>query len=104
MPLNGIRNGWPILTHRAVRSDVQCCAINDRNGTCGRGSMESFFQVGPDIVQWSLRAITPAGPYRLEIQFPGVPMIETYTALTGALLRIAEMEEVLAPTPEGLPA
>lgn len=66
--------------------------------------MENFFQVGSDVVQWNLRAITPAGPYRLEIQFPGAPQIETYTALTSALLRIAEMEEVLSPTPEGLPA
>lgn len=58
--------------------------------------MVSFFNLGPYAsVRVELRAVTPAGPYRLEVDHPAKKIVEYFDTPFAALARHAEIESSL---------
>jgi hypothetical protein len=60
------------------------------------GSMVSFFNLGPYAsVRVELQAVTPLGPYRLEVDHPAKKIVEYFDTPFAALVRHAEIESAL---------
>jgi hypothetical protein len=58
--------------------------------------MVSFFNLGPyTSVRIELQAITPTGPYRLEVDHPAKKIVEYFDTPFAALVRHAEIESAL---------
>jgi hypothetical protein len=65
--------------------------------------MVSFFNLGPYTnVRVELTAITPTGPYRLEVDHPAKTLVEYFETSFAALVRHAEIESVLSGHPSAL--
>ncbi len=63
--------------------------------------MVSFFNLGPYAsIRVELRAVTPAGPYRLEIEHPAKRIVEYFETPFAALARRAEIESALSGMPK----
>jgi hypothetical protein len=59
-------------------------------------AMVSFFNLGPYAsVRVELLAVTPLGPYRLEIDHPAKKIVEYFDTPFAALVRHAEIESAL---------
>jgi hypothetical protein len=82
----------------AARTSVQC-----RAGialAAHRGTMVSFFNLGPYAsVRVELTAVTPTGPYRLEVDHPTKSFVEYFETPFAALVRHAEIESALCTNP-----
>jgi hypothetical protein len=64
------------------------------------GTMVSFFSLGPySNVRIELTAITPTGPYRLEVGHPARTLVEYFETPFAALVRHAEIESALSGKP-----
>jgi hypothetical protein len=60
-------------------------------------NMVSFFSVGPNSnVRVELTAVTPTGPYRLEVDHPAKTLVEYFETPLAALVRHAEIESALS--------
>ena len=67
--------------------------------------MTSFFNIGPTAsVTVELTALTPTGPYRLEVNHPAKRLIEYFDTPLAALQRHAEIESALSPAAQKTPA
>ena len=67
------------------------------------GTMVSFFNLGPYAsVRVELTAVTPTGPYRLEIDHPAKTLVEYFETPFAALVRHAEIESALTGKPSTL--
>ncbi len=65
--------------------------------------MVTFFNVGPHTnVRVELTAVTPIGPYRLEVDHPSKTLVEYFETPFAALVRHAEIESVLSGRPSAL--
>jgi hypothetical protein len=65
--------------------------------------MVTFFTVGPHTnVRVELTAVTPCGPYRLEVDHPAKTLVEYFETPFAALVRHAEIESVLSGRPSAL--
>ncbi len=65
--------------------------------------MVTFFNLGPNTnVRVELTAITPTGPYRLQVDHPSKSLIEYFETPFAALLRHAEIEAALSGKPLAL--
>jgi len=63
----------------------------------GTHAMVTFFSLGPYTkVRVELTAMTPTGPYRLEVDHPAKTLIEYFETPFAALLRHAEIEAALS--------
>jgi len=63
-------------------------------------AMVSFFNLGPYAsVRVELLAVTPLGPYRLEIDHPAKKIVEYFDTPFAALVRHAEIESALTGVP-----
>jgi hypothetical protein len=63
--------------------------------------MVSFFNLGPYAnVRVELTAVTPTGPYRLEVDHPTRTFVEYFETPFAALLRHAEIESALSGNPD----
>jgi hypothetical protein len=59
--------------------------------------MVSYFNVGPYAnIRVQLEALSPTGPYRLEIDHPAKKVIEYFDTPFAALVRHAEIEAALS--------
>lgn len=59
--------------------------------------MVTFFSLGPyTSVRVELTAVTPTGPYRLEVDHPAKTLIEYFETPFAALIRHAEIETALS--------
>jgi hypothetical protein len=68
------------------------------------GTMVSFFSLGPySNVRVELTAITPTGPYRLEVDHPARTVVEYFDTPFAALTRHAEIQSALSDKPAALP-
>jgi hypothetical protein len=62
--------------------------------------MVSFFNLGPYAsVRVELTAVTPTGPYRLEVDHPAKTLVEYFETPFAALVRHAEIESALSGKP-----
>ena len=62
--------------------------------------MVSFFNLGPySSVRVELTAVTPTGPYRLEVDHPAKTLVEYFETPFAALVRHAEIESALSGKP-----
>jgi hypothetical protein len=59
------------------------------------GRMRHVFTAGPGMVRSEIVAIEPAGPYRLSIDHGQGTIVEYFATSWAALLRQAELEELL---------
>jgi len=58
--------------------------------------MVSFFNLGPYAnVRVELSALSPTGPYRLEVDHPAKRLVEYFDTPFAALVRHAEIESAL---------
>jgi hypothetical protein len=58
--------------------------------------MVSYFSIGPNTsVRVELEALTPTGPFRLEVDHPAKKIVEYFDTPFEALVRHAEIESVL---------
>ena len=58
--------------------------------------MVSYFNVGPySNIRVELEALSPTGPYRLEIDHPAKKLVEYFDTPFAALVRHAEVESAL---------
>ena len=78
-----------------------------RHRTCGNvGDMISYIKLGPLDVRVELIAVSPNGPYRLQVDHPEKKIVEYFDTPFAALLRHAEIEASLLgkplPTPNTL--
>jgi hypothetical protein len=84
----------------AQRSRVQASDLRNAEG------MISYISLGPLEVRVELVAVTPTGPYRLEVDHPEKKIVEYFDTPFAALLRHAEIEAALQgkplPTPNTL--
>ena len=65
--------------------------------------MVSFFNLGPYVnVRIELTAVTPTGPYRLEVDHPSKTLVEYFDTPLAALVRHAEIESALSGKPSTL--
>jgi hypothetical protein len=63
-------------------------------------TMVSFFSLGPySNVRVELTAITPTGPYRLEVDHPARTVVEYFETPFAALMRHAEIQSALSGKP-----
>jgi hypothetical protein len=63
--------------------------------------MVSFFNLGPYAsVRVELQAVTPLGPYRLEVDHPAKKIVEYFDTPFAALVRHAEIESALTGLPK----
>src|SRR4249919_2515439 len=59
--------------------------------------MVSFFSLGPYTnIRIELTAVTPTGPYRLEVDHPSKTLVEYFETPFAALVRHAEIESALS--------
>jgi len=59
--------------------------------------MVSYFSLGPTTsVRVELEALSPTGPYRLEVDHPAKKVVEYFDTPFAALVRHAEIESALA--------
>ena len=59
--------------------------------------MVSYFSVGPYTnIRVALEALSPTGPYRLEIDHPAKRLVEYFATPFEALVRHAEIEAALS--------
>ena len=59
--------------------------------------MVSFFNLGPYAnIRVELTAISPTGPYRLEVDHPARRLVEYFDTPFAALVRRAEIESALS--------
>jgi hypothetical protein len=66
--------------------------------------MVSFFNLGPYTnVRIELTAVTPTGPYRLEVDHPSKTLVEYFETPFAALMRHAEIESALSGNSPALP-
>jgi hypothetical protein len=66
--------------------------------------MVSFFSVGPySNVRVELTAVTPTGPYRLEVDHPARTVVEYFETPFAALTRHAEIQSALSDKTPTLP-
>ena len=65
--------------------------------------MVSYINLGQIDVRVELVAVTPTGPYRLEVDHPDKKIVEYFDTPFAALLRHAEIEAALAGHPAGTP-
>jgi hypothetical protein len=88
---------WPILAHR--EHEIAGSRVHHRAGTRLAGPratpMMNVFMAGPDLVRWDITAVEQEGPYRLTIQHRHGSIVEYFSTTTAALLREAEIEEML---------
>lgn len=63
--------------------------------------MLNFFMAGPELVRWELIALGREGPYRLVIHHAQGSIIEYFKTPTAAMLRQAELEELLVAARSG---
>jgi len=62
--------------------------------------MVSFFNLGPYAsVRVELMAVTPTGPYRLEVDHPAKKLVEYFDTPLAAMKRHAEIESALSARP-----
>src|SRR3954471_18644462 len=62
--------------------------------------MVSFFNLGPYAnIRVELTAVTPTGPYRLEVDHPAKTLVEYFETPFAALVRHAEIESALSGKP-----
>ena len=62
--------------------------------------MVSFFNLGPYAnVRVELTAVTPTGPYKLEVDHPARTLVEYFETPFAALVRHAEIESALTGKP-----
>jgi hypothetical protein len=59
------------------------------------GHMRSVFAAGPNMVRSEIVAVEPEGPYRLTIDHGQGTIVEYFATSGAALLRQAELEELL---------
>jgi hypothetical protein len=79
----------------ATRTTVQECAGTGLASAIRQ--MVSFFSLGPySNVRVELTAITPTGPYRLEVDHPAKTLVEYFETPFAALVRHAEIESALS--------
>jgi hypothetical protein len=65
--------------------------------------MVTFFNLGPYTnVRVELTAVTPQGPYRLEVDHPAKTVVEYFETPFAALVRHAEIESALSGRPSAL--
>ena len=65
--------------------------------------MVSFLNLGPYVnVRIELTAVTPSGPYRLEVDHPTRTLVEYFETPLAALVRHAEIESAFAGQPSTL--
>ena len=62
---------------------------------CGTASMLNFFMAGPEMVHWSLTAVEADGPFRLALHHSHGVIVEYFNSPSSALLRQAELEDLL---------
>ena len=65
--------------------------------------MSNVFMAGPDLVRWELTACGNDGPYRLIIRHAHGSIVEYFETPTAALVREAELEELLIVARGGRP-
>jgi len=59
--------------------------------------MTSYFNVGPySHIRVELEALSPTGPYRLEVDHPAKRIVEYFKTPFAALVRHAEIESALS--------
>ena len=58
--------------------------------------MVSFISLGHTDVRVELTAVTPTGPYRLEVDHPAKKIVEYFDTPFAALVRHAEIESALS--------
>jgi hypothetical protein len=66
-------------------------------------AMSNVFMAGPDLVRWDLTSCGNAGPYRLVIRHAHGSIVEYFQTTRAALLREAELEELLTAARGGGP-
>ncbi len=66
--------------------------------------MVSYINLGDTDVRVELVAVTPTGPYRLEVDHPDKKIVEYFDTPFAALLRHAEIEAVLSGKPAPAPS
>jgi hypothetical protein len=65
--------------------------------------MVSFFNLGPYAnVRVELTALTPTGPYKLEVDHPARTLVEYFETPFAALVRHAEIESALTGKPAAI--
>lgn len=57
--------------------------------------MSNFFMAGPDLVRWEVTTLGANGPYRLTVCHAQGSIVEYFRAMTAALRREAELEDLL---------
>jgi hypothetical protein len=65
--------------------------------------MSNVFMAGPELVRWDLTACGDNGPYRLVIRHAHGSIVEYFQTTTDALVREAELEELLIAARGGRP-
>jgi CheY-like chemotaxis protein len=60
--------------------------------------MLHFFRACPDLVRWELTLVEQAGPYRLALHHANGVIVEYFDTSAAALVRIHELEQLLAAT------
>ncbi len=66
--------------------------------------MSTLFMAGPDLVHSELTALGARGPYRLTISHGQGAIVEYFQTTRAALVREAELEELLLSARGALPA
>lgn len=66
-------------------------------------AMSNVFMAGPDLVRWELTSCGDDGPYRLVIRHAHGSIVEYFQTPTAALIREAELEELLIAARGGRP-
>jgi len=84
----------------ARRTTVQAHA---GTGLAPQKIMASFLNLGPYVnVRIELTAVTPSGPYRLEVDHPTRTLVEYFETPLAALVRHAEIESAFSGQPSTL--
>jgi hypothetical protein len=65
--------------------------------------MSNVFVAGPDLVRWELTSCGDTGPYRLVMRHAHGSIVEYFQTTKAALLREAELEELLTAARGGRP-
>jgi hypothetical protein len=65
--------------------------------------MSNVFMAGPELVRWDVTSCGNNGPYRLIIRHAHGSIVEYFQTPTDALLREAELEELLIAARSGRP-
>jgi hypothetical protein len=65
--------------------------------------MSNVFMAGPELVRWDLTSCGDSGPYRLVMRHAHGSIVEYFQTPTDALLREAQLEELLIAARSGRP-